>query len=107
MLLITYVMNTILRDPYKRFFGTLANQYRIDIIEILKNGPKTVTQLCQETKFNQSTISHNLKRLQECGFVFVKPRGKERIYNLNQKTIKPLLNLMDEHMENYCSKLCH
>ena len=98
-------MKTELRQPYKTFFGTLANQYRIDIIELLSKGSRNVTQICKELNCNQSTISHNLQRLEHCGFVFVKPNGKERIYELNQETIKPLLSMMHKHMKNHCSKI--
>ena len=98
-------MKTELRQPYKTFFGTLGNQYRIDIIEVLGKGSRNVTQICKELKCNQSTVSHNLQRLENCGFVFVRPSGKERIYELNQVTIKPLLKLMHNHMEDYCKKI--
>lgn len=109
MLLISYDVSTMkaeLRNPYKQFFGTLANQHRLDIIECLTHRPLTVTQLCKKTKYLQSTVSHNLKRLQLCGFVSVKPNGKERIYSLNEETIHPLLDLMHKHMHKYCSKVC-
>jgi len=103
----TYVfyMQTKLRHPYSRFFGTLANQYRIDIIELLKDGDRNVNQICKKLNYNQTTVSHNLKRLEICGFVKVNQKGKERIYTLNQKTIKPLLNLMHNHMRDYCCKI--
>ena len=104
----SYVFNTMkteLKQPYKTFFGTLANQYRLTIIETLSKGAKNVTQICKETKLNQSTVSHNLQRLEHCGFVFMKPNGKERIYELNQETIKPLQSIMHKHMGNYCSKI--
>jgi len=95
-------MKTELRQPYKTFFGTLANQCRLDIIEALKDAPMNVTQIAKISKLNQSTVSHNLQRLQTCGFVFVERRGKEKIYGLNKDTIKPLLLLMKTHMKNYC-----
>ena len=107
MALVAYVfMKTELRDPYKRFFGTLANQYRLEIIESLEKGKLNVTDLCKKTGLNQSTLSHNLQRLEECGFVFVKKKGKERIYSLNKRTIKPLLVLMHSHINQFCRRLC-
>ncbi len=95
-------MKTGLRQPYRTFFGTLANQYRLDIIEVLKEKQMNVTEIIRKTKFKQPTVSHNLQRLQACGFVFVKPTGKKRVYELNRETIKPLLVLMNKHMKNYC-----
>ncbi len=97
-------MRTSLRQPYKQFFGTIANHCRLEIIQALSDGPSNVSSLCLKTKQNQTTISHNLRRLEHCGFVFVKPNGRERVYTLNQKTIKPLFSLMQTHMENHCKK---
>ncbi len=96
----------MLKKPYKLFFGTLANEQRLEIINLLRKGPKNVTQICKELKFNQTTVSHNLRRLKACSFVFSKKNGKERVYSLNAKTIKPLMELIDNHAEEFCKYLC-
>ena len=98
-------MKKSLRQPYRQFFGTLANQCRIDIIEVLRKGPSNVTRICKEIRCKQSTVSHNLKRLEQCGFVFKKSEGKERIYRINEATIRPVLILMHAHMNKYCKKI--
>ncbi len=100
-------MKSILREPYRRFFGTLANQYRLDIIETLQEGDKTVGQIAKKLKCHQTTVSHNLRRLVECGFVKVTKKGKEKVCRLNKETIKPLLSLMHKHMNAYCKHLNH
>ena len=92
-------------SAYKLFFGTLANLNRIKIINSLRNDSKNVSEICNETKFNQTTVSHNLKRLQTCGFVFSKREGKCIYYSLNKKTIKPLMELIDKHMNSFCEHL--
>lgn len=99
-------MRKKLHQPYKQFFGTLANQYRLDVINLLSKKEHTVSMICKKTGHNQTTISHNLKRLERCGFVTAQPKGKERIYTLNHKTIRPLLKLMNQHMNSYCKKIC-
>ena len=96
----------MLKETSKIFLGTLDNKYRLHIINLLREESKNVTQICKSLNMNQTTVSHNLARLKRCGFVFVKNNGKERIYSLNSKTIKPLMKLIDEHMETYCKKLC-
>ena len=98
-------MKLALQQPYQQFFGTLANQVRLDIIEVLRNGKKNVSSIVDKLSYDQSTISHSLRRLEECGFVTVEQKGTERIYTLNEKTIKPLLSLMHTHMEKYCCKI--
>ena len=90
---------------YKVFFGTLANKNRLKIINLLREGAKCVNEIYKELKFNQTTVSHNLKRLERCGFVFVNKKGKHRYYSLNKQTIKPLMSLIDEHMCEYCEKI--
>ena len=103
MLLIQYDrMKTALKQPYKQFFGTLANQARLDIISQLRKGESNVSDLVTTLGLEQSTVSHSLKRLELCGFVEVRQNGKERIYKLNEKTIKPLFELMHKHMNSYC-----
>jgi len=98
-------MRTALKQPFKTFFGTLANQYRLDIIEALRKKDMNVTEICTSTHFKQPTVSQNLKRLQHCGFVFMKQNGKQHVFSLNKKTIKPTLELMHSHMSQYCSKI--
>ena len=90
---------------YKLFFGTLTSNDRLMIINSLRKQSKTVGELQKELKLEQTRVSHNLKRLKKCGFVDVKIDGKYRIYKLNERTIKPLMNLIDNHMKNYCLKI--
>ena len=96
----------MLKITYKIFFGTLNNRHRLEIINILRKSPKNVTQISKALNMNQTTVSHNLAILKKCGFMFVKNNGKERIYSLNSKTIRPLMRLIDEHMNTYCKKFC-
>lgn len=97
----------MLKYPYKLFFGTLANEQRLHIINSLRKGPKNVTQICRELNYNQTTVSHSLRRLKTCSFVFVKRNGKERVYSLNKTTIKPLMELIDKHTDSFCKHLCY
>ncbi len=92
-------------DGYGLFFGTLANDSRLKILNILRKGPKNVTEICNTTHFEQSMVSHNLKLLEYHGMVFMEKKGKYRYYLLNQKTIAPLIDLIDAHMKAYCCKI--
>ena len=96
----------MLKYPYKLFFGTLANEQRLEIINLLRKGHRNVTEVCKELGYNQTTVSHNLSRLKTCNFVFVNKNGKERTYLLNKTTIKPLMELIDKHTNKFCRHLC-
>jgi len=82
----------MLEPVYREFFKTLGNKQRIAIILSLLDGDKNVSQLVNGLKAEQSSVSHNLKRLLACSFITVKPNGKERIYSANQETIAPLIH---------------
>lgn len=91
-----------LYKSYKIFFGTLVSESRLKIINLLKEGKKNVSEIITELKADQSAVSHDLRRLKRCGFVDVEIKGKFRYYKLNNKTIKPLMNIINKHMAKYC-----
>jgi len=99
-------MKRKIREPYKIFFETLSNKTRWDIVHLLQKRGYRVNEIVKNLGYEQSLISHHLKRLETCGFVSFKQKGNERIYNLNKETIKPLLTLMDKHMSKFCKNLC-
>ena len=87
---------------YKIFFGTLVSESRLKIINLLRKCKKNVSEIIKELDMEQTMVSHDLERLRRCGFVEVKNVGKFRYYKLNEKTIKPLMNIIDKHMAEYC-----
>lgn len=90
---------------YKLFFGTLANDSRLKILNSLRRESKNVSEICTETGFEQSLVSHNLKLLEYHGMVFKEKKGKFRYYKLNNQTIAPLIDLIEVHMKQYCCKI--
>jgi DNA-binding transcriptional ArsR family regulator len=90
---------------YKLFFKAVSNDTRTELIKTLRDGNRSVSQLCKATGFEQSRVSHNLRCLTECGFVEVKQNGKERVYSLNKKTVLPMLKIIDNHIKKYSQHL--
>lgn len=89
------------------FFSVLGNKQRVKILQYLNvEGSHSVTEISQRLEMEQSAVSHNMKRLLECHFVDMEPRGKERIYTINHNTVQPLFNLIDTHVQTYCAKGC-
>lgn len=90
---------------YNLFFTSLANPNRLKIVIVLREGSKNVSEICHKTGFEQTMVSHNLRRLERCGMVFVEQKGKNRYYTLNNKTIVPLMKMIDIHIKQYCAKI--
>lgn len=84
------------------FFKVLANPTRLAILEVLRDKPRSVTEIARSLKQEQSMISHNLKPLEKCRFVFSERKEKQRIYSLNKETVEPLFRLFDYHAQKYC-----
>lgn len=66
----------------------------------------SVMVIAEAIKVEQSAVSHSLKQLLLCHFVTVKQAGKERIYEINEDTVKPLFQQIERHVEKYCVKGC-
>ena len=85
------------------YFLMLANPTRLAILSMLRKGAMNVTEISTALNQEQSMISHNLKALERCGFVFSERRKKERFYFLNKETMEPLFKIFDYHAKKYCS----
>ncbi len=84
------------------FFSTLANPTRLAILEILADSPKNVAEISSKLQQEQSMISHNLKPLEKCAFIFSEKKGREHIYSVNKEIIEPLFELFFFHERKYC-----
>ncbi len=91
---------------YNAFFEVIANKTRIEILELLMEKQMCVSEICNALNHEQSKISHNLKKLADCHFIDVEREGKKRVYSLNRKTILPLMQLVEKHVQGYCGKEC-
>ena len=91
---------------YIHFFRTLSDPAKLEIIKLLRGGSRSVLELSSKLKYEQSRVSHNLRKLRELGFVTVTPNGKHRIYAIDKKTIMPLLKLIDKHVDTYYKHYC-
>jgi len=96
-----------LYGAYKIFFGTLVSEPRLKIINLLRKGKKNVSEICSELKAEQTAVSHDLARLKQCGFLLSSKKGKFSYYSLNEETIKPLMSLIEKHMQKHCIHILH
>ena len=96
-----------LYKAYKIFFGTLVSHSRLRILNLLRTGRKNVSEIMHTLNRDQTAVSHDLARLKRCGFVTVSVEGKYRYYRLHEKTIAPLMGLIEDHMSHHCIHILH
>jgi DNA-binding transcriptional ArsR family regulator len=78
-----------------KLFRGLADTTRLSILESLREGEKTTSQIVKETKHNQSNVSNHLACLLDCGLVKNRREGKNIFYNLNNIQVAKLLEESD------------
>ena len=96
-------MKRDLSETCYMFFSTLANPTRLAILELLREGPRNVTEIAAMLDQEQSMISHNLRPLEKCGFIFSERVKKERFYSLNKETMEPMFKIFTHHAAKYCN----
>ena len=91
-------------DVQMLFFKTIANKTRFTIVNTLKEKAKNVNEICKDTGYEQSLVSHNLKLLKSTGFVDVKQEGKYRVYQLEKDNVSPMLEAIERHIHKQKKK---
>ncbi len=83
-----------------RFFKALSDKTRIAILEALnEKGRMNVSDICGRIGMEQSTVSHHLACLRNCGLVRTRKEGKQVFYSLNGETVEKLLLLSGQHVK--------
>jgi DNA-binding transcriptional ArsR family regulator len=90
-----------------KLFRGLADTTRLSIIESLRDGEKTTSEIVQETKHNQSNVSNHLACLLDCGLVKNRREGKNIFYNLNNTKVAKLLEESDVVLSEIVRGLYH
>ena len=68
-------------------FRVLSEPIRIRILQCLREGEKTVTELTRELEMSQPNASKHLRILQEAGLVGRDPRGNSVYYSIADESI--------------------
>jgi len=93
-----------MKSTYHIFFTHLANPLKMDIILLLRKGELCVGDIADKLNCEQSKLSHSLASLKQCNILGAKRMGKNMCYFLNDKTIVPILDLIDKHAKVTCGK---
>lgn len=79
-----------------KLFRGFADLSRLVILEALRDGARTVSQIVQMTGLTQSNVSNHLGCLRECGLVTATQRGRFVYYALSDERVGRLLCLADD-----------
>src|SRR5687768_6458109 len=71
-------------------FNAIAEPQRREILVLLRAGGRPVTELAQELRMTQPGASKHLRVLREVGLVRDRKAGKQRLYGLNARGLRPV-----------------
>jgi DNA-binding transcriptional ArsR family regulator len=71
-------------------FNAVAEPRRRLILDVLAGGERPVNDLVRELGLNQPQVSKHLRVLREVGAVDVRDQGRQRLYRLNGRALKPI-----------------
>jgi DNA-binding transcriptional ArsR family regulator len=71
-------------------FNAIAEPQRREILALLRTGERPVTELAQALGMTQPGASKHLRVLREVGLVRVRGAGKQRLYGLDARGLRPI-----------------
>ncbi|KKX55989.1 ArsR family transcriptional regulator [Brevibacillus borstelensis cifa_chp40] len=87
---------------------TIAEPNRFNIVELLKQGPRSVSEIVQALNIGQPQVSRHLRILSEAGLVRVRSKAQQRIYSLEARPFQELDEwfdsfsiLWEERLDNF------
>jgi len=77
-------------------FKALAEPNRLMIVDMLSCGELCACKILEDLNITQSTLSHHMKILCDCGLVNVRRQGKWMHYSLNSENIEKMKQLFSD-----------
>jgi DNA-binding transcriptional ArsR family regulator len=71
-------------------FNAVAESRRRQILDILTAGERPVNDMVRLLGLSQPEVSKHLRVLREVGAVDVREEGRQRLYRLNARALKPI-----------------
>jgi DNA-binding transcriptional ArsR family regulator len=86
-------------------FSALAEPNRLHIVELLRDGPRSVNEIVGGLGLKQPLISKHLRTLSAAGIVRMRPRAQQRIYELEAARFKELSAWLESFAELWAKRL--
>ena len=92
-MLITSTTSSI--DLQAKLFRGFADPSRLGILDALRNGPLTVSEIVEATSLSQPNVSNHLGCLRDCGLVAAEQQGRYVTYYLSDDRVGELIALAE------------
>ena len=85
-------------------FNAIAEPRRRQILDVLAGGERPVNELVHRLGIAQPQVSKHLRVLREVGAVDVRDEGRQRLYRLNGRALKPIHDWVKEYEQTWSDR---
>jgi DNA-binding transcriptional ArsR family regulator len=85
-------------------YAALAEPSRRRILDVLRGGERSVTDLVSRLDLSQPSVSKHLKVLREAGLVGVRPEGKLRWYGLRAEPLAEVAEWLEPYRAHWTAR---
>lgn len=85
-------------------FNAIAEPRRRQILDVLAAGERPVNDLVHELGIGQPQVSKHLRVLREVGAVNVREEGRQRLYRLNGRALKPIHDWVKDYERTWSAR---
>lgn len=93
------------RAAHGEAFRAVADPTRRAVLDLLRDGERTVGELCARFDISQPAISQHLKVLRETGLVSVRRDGRVHYYKLEPLPLREVAQWIDHYEQFWDEKL--
>jgi DNA-binding transcriptional ArsR family regulator len=86
-------------------YSALAEPSRRQILDLLRDGERSVGELVAQLRLSQPGVSKHLKVLREAGLVAVRPDGKRRWYGLRAQPLAEVADWLEPYRRHWSARL--
>ena len=86
-------------------FNAVAEPRRRQILDALADGERPVNDLVDRLALAQPQVSKHLRVLRQVGLVEVREDGRQRLYRLNGRPLKPIHDWVQSYEESWNQRL--
>jgi len=84
--------------------SVFSNPKRLEIIDILRDGEKSVSEIMKKTKISKTNLSQHLSLMRDRGIVTSRREGQNIYYSISNKKIIQAYDLMLEVLRELTRK---
>ena len=88
-------------------FNAVAEPRRRQILDVLAGGERPVNDLVRVLELAQPQVSKHLRVLREVGAVDVRDEGRQRLYRLNGRALKPIHDWVKNYERLWSERFAH